>query len=51
MCYGVHAVPEGRWLCDACNAKLKPSAANCCVCPVVGCAVKKVQWGGGSGCN
>ncbi|KAL4452519.1 hypothetical protein ABPG75_008181 [Micractinium tetrahymenae] len=42
LCYGVHAVPEGEWLCDACKAKLKPAAANCCICPVVGGAVKKV---------
>lgn len=47
QCYGVHKVPAGKWLCEACKAKLKPRAANCCVCPVVGGAVKKVGSGGG----
>lgn len=48
LCYGVHSVPEGEWLCDACDAKLKPTAANCCICPVVGGAVKEVGRGAGS---
>lgn len=42
MCYGVSTVPKGRWLCEACKAKLNPWGANCCVCPMVGSAVKKV---------
>lgn len=49
QCYGVHKVPEGKWLCEACRAKLKPGAAHCCVCPVVGGAVKKVGRLGGAG--
>ncbi len=44
QCYGVHKVPAGKWLCEACKAKLKQGAANCCVCPVVGGALKKVGW-------
>jgi hypothetical protein len=43
LCYGVAKVPQGKWLCDGCKAKLKPGASNCCVCPVVGGAVKKVR--------
>lgn len=42
-CYGLRGVPEGSWLCDACAAGLDPAAANCCCCPIVGSALRKVE--------
>lgn len=43
QCYGVPKVPKGKWLCDACKAKMDPKAANCACCPVVGGALRKVR--------
>lgn len=43
QCYGVSKVPKGKWLCDACKAKLSTAAPNCACCPVVGGAVRKVS--------
>lgn len=43
LCYGVHKVPKGRWLCDSCKARLPPAGANCCLCPVVGGALRAVK--------
>lgn len=43
LCYGLDAVPEGEWRCDACAHGLPPAAANCCCCPVVGGAVRRAE--------
>lgn len=45
-CYGIKTIPVGEWLCDGCQHKLKPDAANCILCPVVGGAVRKVSSAG-----
>ena len=41
-CYGVPAVPKGKWLCDGCAAKLDPRGAHCLLCPVPGGALRPV---------
>ena len=41
ICYGVETVPEGAWLCRACEAKKAGRAApSCALCPVKGGAMK-----------
>ena len=40
-CYGIAAVPEGDWMCDACSAGFgPPSTPTCVFCPCVGGAMK-----------
>ena len=41
ICYGVETVPEGTWLCRACEAKKAGRPApTCALCPVKGGAMK-----------
>ena len=44
LCYGVQAVPKGKWLCDACGAKKKKKGVKlrCVLCPVEGGALRRV---------
>lgn len=43
LCYGVGAVPKGKWLCDACGVKKKRGVKlRCALCPVEGGALRRV---------
>eukprot|EP00899_Mesostigma_viride_P010140 jgi/Mesvir1/19127/Mv12868-RA.1 len=42
QCYAIGDMPAGDWFCDACQARLRPDASNCSLCPVAGGALKQV---------
>ena len=46
QCCGIADIPEGDWLCDGCEAAIKPEAHACLVCPVSGGALRMVASSG-----
>jgi hypothetical protein len=41
-CYGISKIPEGEWLCDACEAGLSPKESHCLLCPIAGGALRRI---------
>eukprot|EP00890_Picochlorum_soloecismus_P004033 jgi/Picsp_1/4630/NSC_02000-R1_protein jade-1 len=41
-CYGVSRIPDGEWLCDACEAGLSPKESHCLLCPIAGGALRRI---------
>lgn len=40
LCYGVHTIPEGDWLCDVCAGGEDPATTTCELCNFTGGAYK-----------